>query len=294
MFFSAPLAFACLLALFVAIATDQQEDRRNAKCLRAIADAIEEHKGDLQSVRAGHSVKIRGHDVTNYELATAFTLTPIKTKDCEDFFKKSLTVAERMESPDKIIEKLNQVISKLEKLPLKYSGIQFPEVATINILGTPAQMELVAFVRVIQVALGPLLLLWLGSLYNTRHREVLNIGHMRDVKSLYPHMINVYPVLLIQKGYRIEPRKRNWPAYFGMKYGVPSLYATVRTVLLAIFIAPPVSFYLISIYLLSTGLYSNIFLVSGIAVSCFALVNFFTELVPNHFYKVFKVERPID
>lgn len=47
------LALACLLILFVALASDQQEDRRRAKWLRSAADLIKEHHGELTKTLSG-------------------------------------------------------------------------------------------------------------------------------------------------------------------------------------------------------------------------------------------------
>ena len=59
LFFAGPLAPACLLILFVALASDRQEDRRRAKCLRSAADLIKEHQGELTKPLSGGRAAIR-------------------------------------------------------------------------------------------------------------------------------------------------------------------------------------------------------------------------------------------
>ena len=102
--------------------------------------------------------------------------------------------------------------------------------------GTEIVLELVTLARALQIALGPILILWLGSLYNTRHRESLYIGKSTDIRQVFPHLINVYPVGVILP----ELRRRSWIGYY-RPAGLAVLFWTVRAALVSLFIGPPCS-----------------------------------------------------
>ena len=143
--------------------------------------------------------------------------------------------------------------------------------------------------RVMQVVLAPLLLLWLGSLYNTRHRESLLIGRMKDVSALYPHLINVYPVVLRGNTAWDPPRKKSWSKYVLLVFGMPAIYALIRIALLLIFVGPPVAFYWLSIFLVGETAYSPFFLGMGVVVFLFTMAVLICELLPWHVSKKFSV-----
>ena len=152
-------------------------------------------------------------------------------------------------------------------------------------------MDLLTLVRVMQMALGPILLLWLGSLYNTRHRETVYISRMTDISMLYPHLINVYPAILQSDTFWNSPRKKSWLTYGLRRFLFPAIYALARVALLASFILPTVSFYLIAIYMLRDDAYSIVSLGMGILLAIFTLGNMFCECLPWHVQKRFMLPR---
>ncbi len=156
------------------------------------------------------------------------------------------------------------------------------------------KFELLTLVRVMQVVLGPVLLLWLGCLYNTRHRETLYIARMSDVRQLYPHLINVYPLGWRDAGSSKLPRKKSWLNYGLDRYGVPGSYVIVRLMLLSCFVGPPVAFYSFSLFRLALGPtpYAGSFIATGALVLVFALGCAMCELLPWHLNKRFLVNRP--
>lgn len=290
LFFAGPIAFACLLVMFVAIASDGHEDHRRARCLLAAADVIDEQQEPLLRSYWGERISVRGIEAKSYDFALELTLIPwrISGRSCNESMVK-YNADGRTLAPKPLAKFLRQEAQGLESKPLNIYGVELPEKATLSILGTPIRMELVTMTRALQVALGPVLLLWLGSLYNTRNRESLHIGRMRDLTHLYPHLVNVYPMTIQGDPTWSEPKKRSWLKFFFLTYGLPSAYAIARMSLLSAFVMPPVVFYLVSIFLLNSGPYSLLFTVVGVVVGIFALGNVFSEFTPWHFRKRFRV-----
>jgi MFS family permease len=162
-------------------------------------------------------------------------------------------------------------------------GVEMPEKATMSIFGTPLTMELLTLTRALQVALAPALLLWLGSLYNTRQRETLYVREMRDVRQLFPHIVNVYPV-----GEFAPMRRKSWATYYWNVFIIFGLYPILRMVLVALFVGPPVIFYLLSIYHMPGDDQNRwYYLCVSAAVIIFGLANLLAELLTWHLGKHF-------
>lgn len=292
LFWAGPLAFVSVLVMFVALASDKQDERHQAKCLRSAAEVIAQNVNDLEQARQGKSVAIRGDIAHNYWLAIRYVLIPweISNRECEHLVRR-FDIDDKIPAPQILLESIRKQAATLEARPLTLYGVELPEKATLSLVGTPIKMELLTLVRVMQVALGPILLLWLGSLYNTRHRETLYIAKMADLSFLYPHLINVYPAILRGDTAWNTPRKKSWMRYAFDFFGLPALYALVRISLLSAFIGPPVAFYLISVYMLRSDAYSIVSLGMGLVVGIFALGNALCEGFLWHVRKRFVVPR---
>lgn len=291
LFFAGPLALACLLVLFVAVASDQIVDRHRASCLRSAADRLEGFPDELEKTFRGQTAFIGGTSTADYWLAVRYALIAweVAHKDCESFVSFLAARDVKLPAPKLLLEQLRTEAQKLESKPLALYGIELPDKATIGVFGTPIKMDLVTLARALQIALGPILLLWLGSLYNTRQRESLFNARMKDVGQLYPHLVNVYPVTIHGDPAWAEPRKRSWTKYVMRRFGVPSVYAFIRISLLSVFVVPPVVFYVLGIYLLGWGPYPVLFAASGMFVGLFAFANLIGELLPWHVAKRFQV-----
>ena len=113
-------------------------------------------------------------------------------------------------------------------------------------LGTNIKISLESLTALIQVSLTPVLIIWLGSLYNTRYRETLLIGKTNSVVAVFPHLINVYPAIDIP-----TLKKRIRIAYWiSPNQLVQAMYALTRVCLIAFVITPAVGCYLASLFLL--------------------------------------------
>ena len=178
LFFAGPLSLLTLLVLFVAIATDQQEDRHLARCYNMAASAIAAHKKVLDAAWGAQIDRIatrQGKDY-QYELAIqhAFIDSILLTNPrCYSKLDRAPGL-DLYSAPDTLIDSYRKLSATVPRKPMSMHGVDMPEKATIGILGTKITVDLVSFSRALQIGLAPVLLLWLGSLYNTRHRESLH------------------------------------------------------------------------------------------------------------------------
>ncbi len=297
LFFAGPLAFVCVLVLFVALAFDRQQDRVEARCLGLMANHLEANIADLSAVYSGKSVTIREKSINDYWLALSLFAIDVPNISCYKYWRRFVpgdyTEKRKLLDPHSLLDRVKRSAADVENKPLSMYGIEVPDKATISILGTPVQMGLKTFLGVMQVALCPVLLLWLGSLYNTRHRESLYISQMADVRNLYPHLVNAYPVLFNSHGQRLGPRRRGlagWIHYGVDKYFVPGISAIIRLGLLVMFIGPPTVAYIASLYFASPD--PSLLWVLGVVVVFFALMNMLAELLPWHINKRFRIVAP--
>ena len=281
--FAAPLTLLSGLLLFMAVAASSQEDQVRARCLDAASEAlvprIEDFKKTKQRVaRTKFDEDKRDIDYL-YELRIA--LIPVRITKCETAIEPQIDRWAKV-SPEKLIESLRAEASKLRAKPLEYYGITMPEKATLALFGNAVTMAPAVLIQGLQVALAPLLMLWLGSLYNTRVREVLLIKESRHLAELFPHMLNVYP-----SGRQPEHRRRTrFPN--SLRYTAFFMYFLTRTVLLLMFIGPPVGMYLYGIFLLNIEDSVIYLFAAGGIISLFAFSNVIVELAPVHYTKWFQ------
>lgn len=145
-------------------------------------------------------------------------------------------------SPISLVEELKKSAADLRKKPIKLYGVEIPDVATVGLAGTKIQIAMSSFVQALQIALAPIMLLWLGSLYHTRQREITSIKSSESILSVHPHVINVFPV-----GFYPELRRKNWfksKAPFVWSF----MFALIRMSLVAIFILPSSALYVGSLF----------------------------------------------
>jgi hypothetical protein len=279
---AAPLSVATLIVLFIAIASNSQNDRVLARCYSSAVELLQEKKDHLNSEweKAG---PIKGqYWGGNYKLAiqTAFIYGLHAGSDCYATMDGQIEKRYRA-APEEIIKNLDGEIESLLSTPLNYYGIEMPERAKINIFGTDIKVGLMTMTQLLQIALAPLLLLWLGSLYNTRYRETLLISRAEQLSDIFPHVINVYPC-----GKFRELRKPN--IFLRYRRGfIAFLFLLIRSSLLIVFLAPPVTAYVASLFLLQADRYIELSSALGISMVIFSLSNLLLEMYPWHYWKVF-------
>jgi hypothetical protein len=271
-----------MLLLFVAVASTTQKERVLARCYEMSATAFEAKKSELAAEWAtvkpptkspywGSAYKLALQKIAIY----AHLGTP-----CYETIDAQIDQRFRL-SPEELIAGLRQDASSIAKTPFAFAGVELPDQASINIFGTTAKIELMAFTRMLQVVLGPLIVLWLGSLYNTRYRETLLVGKAAVVSDIFPHLINVYPAMRYP-----QPRKKSWAQYY-LPTAFAFVYACTRIALLMLFVAPPVASYLGSLFLLDSEDYRYFFVAMGVVVVMFTFTTTVAEFFPWHFKKLF-------
>lgn len=210
---SAPITLVVFLVFFVTMASDNQKDRFQARCYAVAADALSEKKDILNSQWKTDQPVIQSEfwgSSYKYELKMIF-LDTFSVGKCYRVLLDELDKRYR-KSPADIIEGFRNDVKTLRGGPLEFYGIELPEKAKLNIFGTGISIDLITLIWLLQLALAPILLLWLGSLYNTRYRESIFIGKASDITSIFPHTINVYPV------YKFKAiRKKNWAEFYSRK-----------------------------------------------------------------------------
>lgn len=282
LFFTAPITFASLLLLFVAIANNTQSERKIARCYNLAANSIQANYKNLESewdeVKPVTKSEYWG---SSYKLAiqTIIIYSHLGT-DCYQVIDKAIPLRYRAH-PKEIIASFRKDSVVAADTPFSYAGIEIPDQTKVSLFGIGAKISIMTFAQMLQIILGPLLILWLGSLYNTRYRETYLIGKSQRISEIYPHLINVYPV-----GYLPEPKRPTlWKQY------LPTLitftYSCMRFFLLSVFILPPVLSYIISLFLLDTGEYRIIFAIIGFIVFLFTLTTLTAEFLRWHVNKIY-------
>ena len=257
----------------------------------AAAAATAESAADAAAVASGKGQGASGSstsrsDITSaLELRSALAQLLIHGNVSTECFSRGLRwiYDEPLAAPTDQIQSLRAKANGLRApKPIKDYGVELPDHATLSVLGTPLRMELLAFTQWLQFALAPVLVLWLGSLYHTRRRECYFIKRMRDVRQLFPHVVNIYP-----QGEMPPLRKRNRLAYF-VRRSVPYFFfPLVRALILAFFIGAPIVTYLTSLVLMVPGDRPSLALVIFTLLVFLLIAIVLTEFMPGHIGKEF-------
>lgn len=156
-----------------------------------------------------------------------------------------------------------------------------PEKAKIELFGVVIMINILTLAQVLQLTLAPILILWLGSLFNTRYRETILIEGASSISELHPHCINIYLNAKIP-----ELRKRSKFGYY-LRLVYPYIPTIFRILLLSIFVVPPTALYCASLFYLGSEEYNFLSVGAGFLVFSFAFVNLFSEVNLWHSGKTF-------
>lgn len=282
--FAGPISFATLIVLFVAIASVSQKERYEARCFESAVETITHNKETLQA----HWDKVNSaQDVgaSQYKLQLNFAWIDSRARwrlgeNCYNMIDQQLGNKPYL-SPSELIDKFQLAANLLKNTPLQFYDVEIPDKANVNILGTNVKIGLMTFTQSIQVALAPLLLLWLGSVYSTRLRESFYVGTASKLSEVFPHSVNIYP-----SGSFPQLRKRNF-FLFHLPKAVALTYGLFRMASLSVFIAPPVISYILSLYFLHIQEYTLTFIILGALVFTAGFMNLILELCPWHYWKIF-------
>ena len=282
LFFTAPLTLATILIALVAKASTQQSERVDARCFAMAAVAIE---GQLEELDKAFKTKKEKWEESPIEYRLLLSRTWIYGSDeigpCYSKIDKELDAGLENRAPSEIIKIFKDRAHKLLETPLNAYGISFPKEATVDILVTKINMDFLTLSRILQIVLLPAILLWLGSLYGTRYREALTISRASQLSEVFPHIINQYPAFdppSIRKRDPIAPYHKSIAKLW---------YGFTRVTLLAIFVIPPVAFYLYGLFLSGSEDFNLAYLIGGVVVGLFTITNLLAEFLPSHYHKIF-------
>jgi len=280
---AAPISFACILVAFIAVASETVTDKKNADCYDSAALLVEKNVHDLE-VRWKQRQKIGKIEFANeYVSALAQYMIHGLGSRCE--YKIGTQDTNKAISPEDFAKKLKLEATKIReesaKKPVRSYGIEMPEKVKIGFFGVGITISILTLAQVLQLTLAPILILWLGSLFNTRYRETLLIESAASISELYPHCINLY-----LNGKIFELRKRSRSGYY-LKIALPYMPTVFRILLLSIFVVPPTVLYCAGLFYLGSEEYIFLSVATGFLVVCFAIVNLFSEMNPWHSGKTF-------
>lgn len=282
LFFAAPLALASILTMFVVFASNSQIERSTARCYESAASLLETKKDEADEAWKTYTKQKRISTAKidyEFKLRKIFIDTRLGSLCWNIIFEE----VERRSAGgvDTFVSGLRTDSKRLFATPLRYPGVELPEKASVGLLGTQASIDLQLFVSLLQVVLAPLLLLWLGSLYNTRYRETLLISRAKVVTEIFPHLINVYPAVRYP-----EPRRRSYfKPYLSNLFAL--IYTLTRILLLLMFVGPIVAAYVAGVLLADAGGYTPLLYVLAGVVGTFALALLLCEALPWHVAKTF-------
>ncbi|MEJ8813421.1 hypothetical protein WKW77_20205 [Variovorax ureilyticus] len=282
--FTAPLSLLSALLLFLAFAASSQEDQVRARCLDAAVEVLQPRVEELIKTfrrpveKTKLAIDLKQIDYV-HDLSVA--LIPARVGKCGSSIEPQIERWTKM-PPEELVPAIKGEAAKLRAVPLQLYGVSMPDKASLSLLGNPVTIAAPTLIQALQFALAPLLMLWLGSLYNTRLREVLLVKESRNLAQLFPHMLNVYP-----SGRLPEPRRRvrfpNLP-----RLTICFLYFCTRVALLLMFIGPPVFMYLYGVFLLNIEASPLYLFLPGIVIFLFAITNVAAEAAPAHYTKWFQ------
>lgn len=275
---AAPLTLGSLLVWFISTALGAQDDLTEARCLEQGARVIDSRANFLTVVWPGAAKGTRNAILYRDALNDSFRLA-----STDDRCRARLLdeVGRDLRRPDVLAADMRKHAVSLRSKPLSFQGVDLPDKATLSLFGTVIKIEISTLTRALQVLLGPLIMLWLGSIYTTRYRETLLIGSARYVSDIFPHVINVYPAMSFA-----PMRRKSW-----FMHRLPGLvrliYACTRMVMILVIIGPTLATYIASLYLLDDEGYRLFFLPMGIVLCTFSLNVVIMEFLPWHYTKVF-------
>lgn len=304
LFFTAPITLAAMILCIASVGSATQKERQVSVCYGAAAKVFVEQEAVLKKVweEAVAAEKLerraRGWSDARYKAIVTYKaeLRERATRDAGgyDCFFTMFEVFDDLDKHENIprmpprhfIDSLNKTAEDLGRKPLVMYGVQLESSTTYDLVGTKIKVDLATLVLVLQVALLPVLLTWLGSLYATRYRETLLILHATSHVELYPHILNLYVTRPADSRIR---QKRTTPAQLR---AFCVLYALLRVGLLSLFLVPAAAAYVVSIGVGVLAYEPSLlrFLAAYFAmcaVGVFTFSVFLVEFFPSHAYKTF-------
>lgn len=284
---SAPLAIAAAFLLFTSIASKDQDNSSLAKCYELAAGAVASNRAVLQDewdTFHEYSKKIP-------EFPNVYPLTlRMKWMNAMDFdvYQRCAAVTTEVResgdiAPAELEQRWRAEARKRLNAPVVAHGISIESETVITIVGTKVKVRISTLTTALQFALGPLLVLWLGSLYQTRFRESIYNSRARSLVEVYPHLINVYPLLI-----PLSLKKRIKLLLWVHPQTISAiLYTCLRVVFVGVVLSPTVALYLWSLWLIPFEFRTFSHYTLGLMVGISAFAVLVAEALPWHWTKTF-------
>ena len=151
-------------------------------------------------------------------------------------------------SPEKLIASLRDKGKAMAATPVSVWGIETPTSLPFQYGNARYQVPTSFIANALLVALALTLLGWLGALYMTRQRELLNIRGLSDYRLAFPHVLNVLP--LVPESFE-EVRDRRFQNVRGKQRTRKFnriLFALIRSSIILMFIVPMLSIFTYSVF----------------------------------------------
>ncbi len=290
---SAPLSLACILLAFVSVASDVATDFERALCYENAAVMVDSESTGLEKEWAKRKLIDKETVARDYDTELHRIRFAVKPIMCYqqlpelDLLRTDVRIGPK-ELGKILKEKADRIRTEAEQRPIKSYGVEIPEKATVSVMGTTIGISIRTLVQILQLVLAPVLMLWLGTLFNTRYRETRLIENATSITDLYPHSINIY-----WNASMLTLRKRSRSLIL-LSHTLLVLPALIRISILALFILPPAAFYCVSLFYQASENHPLISFFAGLLVGTFALTNLTSELHAWHVTKVFPPARCLD
>ena len=285
LFFSGPLTLVAIAVFLIAFTSTTQNERVLARCLEVATETLQTNDALLNRKWDEYQAtkKKTKYYVNDYkhELEMVWIYPSIHSgcrNDVDSFLEQGADTP-----PRELAKALEKRASELKTTPLQFRGIEIPQKAEIGVFGTNIKINFDSLATALQISLAPVLIIWLGSLYNTRYRETLFIGRAANISLMFPHLINIYPAIDLP-----TLRKRSRMAFWMPPATIICvIYSFIRFCLISFIVCPAVACYLASLFLLPINGIWWISLISGVLVLIFTFSVLFAEILPWHAMRVF-------
>ena len=266
LFWAAPITLVACAVFIAALAYNTQEERVNASCYESAAELVATNKKSLDDTWlkvVAERKKVPNYRGAELDFSKDVSLMLIYGAKFSCWLLIKESDYDLRQEPSKLIDNFILSAQTLRLKPVRMYGVEIPDAATVSVAGTKIQIAMSTLIQALQVALAPIMLLWLGSLYHTRLREVETYKGKHDLLSSHPHVINVFPL-----GHYPDLRKRSFiKSKAPLLWGI--LFCLIRLSLISIFVAPSVILYIGSLFYQPIFSYWWINLFSGFWVMVF-------------------------
>lgn len=105
------------------------------------------------------------------------------------------SVGDARKSPSELVTSARARQKELQSRAIVVWGIESPVILPFQYGSAQYQIPNWVLANLLLVALVPLCIGWFGSLYFTRQRELFMLRQLTDYKSVFPHLLNILPIV---------------------------------------------------------------------------------------------------